>query len=213
MALAVAITVARGWAPKQTAPWESHTRKSLNCVRLRPTMRIATRRTRAASWAAQRYCSGTRATGRATPRFLARLDRRLVAPAPWGAPPPPPPGWCLVMGTSMSQAQSRLVSLLGHHAGECRAALGCRQGSARCAARSAAAALTAHERSPDRHLRDGRRDDRGTIQARSEPRLGSDDRLITSCTHDRISRSTKQREDDGMNDERIRNMKTARGEQ
>ena len=62
----------------------------------------------------------------------------------------------------------------------------------------AASALTDPRRSPDRQLRDGHGDVLGEKQSRITLRVG-----------DWTNGSTKEREDDGMNDEQIRNKKSA----
>ena len=56
-------------------------RNFLELWTLRSRTRSATRMKWAASCAVLRWCQGTWATGRATPSFLARLDRRVTAPA------------------------------------------------------------------------------------------------------------------------------------
>ena len=95
------------------------------------------------------------------------------------------------MKTRTDQRASRLVSNRAHHDEHGRATPKVRQGSAHAPPAGAASALTDLRCSPDRQLRDGHSDVLGEKQSR-----------ITLRVRDWTNGSTKQREDDGMNDER-----------
>jgi hypothetical protein len=187
-------------------------RNFLEFKMLHSKTRSATRPTRTAPCAVLRWCPGTRATGRATPGFHAWLDRRVAAPA-------------AALSSGVALPVARMVARAVHANGSTRVTLrvyfvaitpaivGLPSGAVRAwrvaPPAGAASALTALEGNPDWHLRDGHHADGRAIQARSESRLSQDQSRITLRVHERTNGSTKQSEDDGMNDERIRNMKTA----
>ena len=102
-------------------------RNFLELWTLHSKTRSATRMKWAASCAVLRWCQGTWATGRATPGFLARLDRRVAAPAAGSSS-----GVALPVARPMSfgrhkrcsRSLSGFCQAYGHHATDCRAGLG-----------------------------------------------------------------------------------------
>lgn len=100
-------------------------------------------------------------------------------------------------GPTRVTSRVRVVAITPAIVGLHRASVKARRGAPPACA---ASALTDARCSPDRQLRDGHGDVLGEKQSR-----------ITLRVRDEKNGSTKQREDDGMNDEQISEMKSAGG--
>lgn len=137
---------------------------------------------RTASSAVQRWCRGTRATGRATPGFLTRLDQRVTAPAAGSSSGVALPVARMVVRAVHANGSARVMTRAAFVA-ITPAIVGLPSGAVKARRvappADAASALTASEGSPDLHLRDGHRDVVRAIQSRPRSQLGQDQGWIT----------------------------------